>query len=251
MDRYLFSNKKYALEHLPDWKCPSCNAGILRKVQGDDFRVLPNASTQSIVNEPFFDYEYDIGVFSGRLLCGQCLENVFVSGISTTDIEYDEQTGTEYYGVVEPQFFVPALRLIDVDERVPMRIHQLVEAACAVFWCSGESCINRLRCVTEEILTFLQISAVTDTGGFISLHHRIEKIGDEFKPVREALMAAKHMGNDASHGSFEVTREEVLDAFEVLEYCLAELFPIDRSNVLAIISRINDNKGFRSKTGAK
>jgi hypothetical protein len=251
MHRSLFSEKEFALSKLPEWTCPSCSAGTLRKVQDDEFRILQNATTQSIVNESFFDHEHDIGVFTGRLFCGNCRENVFVSGTSSTDIEYDEDTGTNYYAVVQPRFFIPTLRLIDVDERVPSRIHQLIDAACSVFWCSGESCINRLRCVTEEILTFLQIPASTDNGAFITLHHRIEKIADEHKNVRDALMAAKHMGNDASHGAFEVTREEVLDAFEVVEYCLAELFPVDRSNVLSIISRINSNKGFRPKDDPK
>lgn len=251
MDRSLFSKKKFVLTKLPEWICPTCGAGTLRKVQDDDFRILRNATTQSIVNESFFDHEHDIGVFTGRLFCGNCLENVFVSGVSSTEIDYDEHTGTDYYAIVEPQFFIPALRLIDVDERVPRRIHHLIDAASTVFWCSGESCINRLRCVTEEILTFLNIPATTDNGAFISLHRRIEKIGDEHKGLRTALMAAKHMGNDASHGAFDVRQEEVLDAFEVLEYSLVELFPVDRSNVLSIISRVNDNKGFRPKDGLK
>src|SRR5471032_249853 len=119
MDRSLFSKTKFVLTKLPEWICPTCKAGTLRKVQDDDFRILRNATTQYITNEPFFDHDHDICVFTGRLLCGNCLENVFVSGVSSTEIDYDEHTGTDYYAVVEPHFFIPTLRLIDVDERVP------------------------------------------------------------------------------------------------------------------------------------
>jgi hypothetical protein len=247
VDRSLYLRNKFALTHLPQWICPSCSAGVLRRVQDEDFKIAPNATTQEIRNEEFFDYEHNIGVFSGRLLCRNCLENVFVTGVSSTDVDYDADGATEYYAVVEPKFFVPPLRLIEVDERVPTLIHGLIRSASEVFWCSGEACINRLRCVTEEILTFLQIPATAASGGFISLHQRIESIGNSHSAIRDALMAAKHMGNDASHGAFEVSREEVLDAFEVLSYCLVELFPKDNSNVLAIISRVISNKGFRPK----
>lgn len=247
MDRSLFSKTKYVLTQLPEWNCPSCRSGALRRVQEEEFRILRTAATQAMVDEPYFDHEHDHGVFSGRLLCGNCLENVFVSGLSTTGIDFDPETGTDYFVIIEPRFFIPAPPLIEVDARVPKRIAELVDTAATVFWSSHEACINRLRCVTEEILNFLGIKARTESGAYISLHDRVEKIEDAHKTVRDALMAAKHMGNDASHGSFLATREEVLDAFEVLEYCIAELFPVDRSGVLSIISRVNNQKGFRPK----
>jgi len=205
------------------------------------------AGTLAIKNEDWFDYEHSAGVFALRLLC-RCGESVVVSGKTSVDCDWDEERHRmDYYTVLEPLFFVPPLALIAVEPVAPEQIHRLIRSASEVFWSNGEACLNRLRCVTEEILNILNIPSRTETGGYINLHHRIEKIGTENQRIKDALLAAKHMGNDASHSDFQVTRGEVLDAFQVVEYCLRQLYPVDDSVVLEIISRVNANAGFRTK----
>jgi hypothetical protein len=57
------------------------------------------------------------------------------------------------------------------------------------------------------------------------------------------------MGNDGSHGSVNINRNELLSAFTVVNYCLEQIYPkiADNTQVLKFVSTVNQQKGFRKK----
>jgi hypothetical protein len=55
------------------------------------------------------------------------------------------------------------------------------------------------------------------------LHRRIERFSNTQATVGGRIMALKWFGNTASHEG-NVSREDLLDAFEILEFLVAQLF---------------------------
>lgn len=60
-------------------------------------------------------------------------------------------------------------------------------------------------------------------------------------------MAIKHIGNAGSHKDI-VTRENILDAFQLLHFSLNKLYPNPKEKEIDEIStKINSDRGLRSK----
>ena len=129
----------------------------------------------------------------------------------------------------------------------------LLGKASELFWCDPDSCLNRLRSVAEQILTYHGVPRVTKKGKHIPLGMRIEMFKKpEYAEVKDALTAARHIGNEGSHGFSGVTRGELLASFDVIEYCLLQFFPAnhDHSKVKKFIAAVVENEGFRPKRSA-
>ena len=64
---------------------------------------------------------------------------------------------------------------------------------------------------------------------------------------KDALTSIRHMGNDGSHGSIGIERQELLLAFGVVKYCIEQLYPkiIDHTELMKFVSKVNQRKGFR------
>ena len=74
-----------------------------------------------------------------------------------------------------------------------------------------------------------------------SLNERIVEF-EKVKPkVGSFLHAIKLIGNAGSHSS-EVTRNDVLDAYELMDYSLESLYSEREQNILTISQKIIDNK---------
>ena len=239
--------KSFVQENVPPWRCPSCESGRL-KLEGD-FAVHNDAATQKSLGEEWFEPEYSRYVFTGILCCENCCEKVVVSGVGTTEEDYGED-GREYYTLLTPKFFQPSLRIIEpsISKDVPADVIVYLEKAFQIFWCDADSCVNRLRTVVEYLLDGLGIDRNNPKGNRLSLGARLDLLTEpKHIEVKEALTSLRHMGNDGSHGSIGIERNELLLAFAVVKYCLEKLFPnvSDESELLTFVSAVNQRKGFR------
>ncbi|OFJ48111.1 hypothetical protein BA896_003080 [Janthinobacterium lividum] len=210
-----------------------------------------DAATQLCRNEDWFEPEHSHYVFTGVLRCGNCNEIVIVSGDGIIEEDYG-QDGREYVQILTPRFFYPPLKIIEpvVSSDIPDDVIEYLEKASQVFWCDADSCVNRLRTVIEYLLDGIGVERTTDKGVRIFLGNRIKLLVDpKHLQVKEALTSIKHMGNDGSHGSIGIERHELLLAFNVVKYCLEQLFPkiIDNTKLLSFVKTINDQEGFRPK----
>lgn len=249
--RQEFEQESFEASRLPSWSCPTCGRGILRCIDG--LRIHEDSVTKEESGNEYWEYEYNKYVFHGLLSCGECKEAVLVIGKG--HIEHDSDRWREEASYVQwltPCYFTPPLKIIRplLDEETPEVITDLLTKAFELFWCDPDSCLNRLRAVVEQILNGQGVRNRRAGGGFISLAERIGNFNDSrYSHVKDALTAAKHMGNDGSHGFSEATREDLLDAFAVIEYCLLQFYPRkpEREVVNDIVARINENKGIRKK----
>jgi hypothetical protein len=247
-----YTNETFDSRSPPRWICPTCGLGTLRLI--DTFKITSDSATRVEERADYWEPEWSRYVFSGILVCVECHDTVAVAGTGGVDVDVDDDTGQpEYYTYLRPQYFTPPLRIIRpvLRDNVPEVIEKLLIKAFELFWCDVDSCLNRLRAIVEQILAHHGVSPVDDNGRFISLHKRIENFNKPaYAHVKSALLAAKYMGNDGSHGFSGATRQELLEAFAVIEHCLLQFYPPtpEPSRLEEIIKRVTENKGFRPKS---
>jgi hypothetical protein len=110
----------------------------------------------------------------------------------------------------------PAPPLATIPPETPYSVANELRTAFELFWLNSGACANRLRISVERIMDEQKVIGKT-------LFDRIDafqKIEPEHGPTFDAL---RHVGNLGSHEG-EVTREALLDSFEIYQHALAELF---------------------------
>ena len=78
-----------------------------------------------------------------------------------------------------------------------------------------------------------------------NLHQRIENYKERDEQRGSALLAVKWVGNVGSHAD-DISREDVYDAFDIIEIVLKDVFSRDYSKVAKSVDAIN--KRFLSST---
>lgn len=237
-------------EQIPKWTCPTCPTGIL-KLHGK-FSIHADRMTAVNGGEEWFDTEDSHYVFMGHLVCSNCSENVIVSGIAGIEESYDEDNNREYATVLSANFFCPPLRIIkpDVSDKVPDEVKAHLDKAFKTFWCDSDASVNRLRTVAECLLDDFDVARNNDKGKRLTLDARIGKITNPaLLENKDLINSLRYMGNDASHGSIGIKRQELIDAFSVVKHCLERLYPkeVDNSKLMKFVEKVNINEGFREK----
>jgi hypothetical protein len=118
--------------------------------------------------------------------------------------------------------------MFEVPEHCPAEIKTQLRAAFTLFWCDEAAAANRVRIALERLMDHMGVRSRRRKPGRIvslTLHDRIEIFRSREPTIGKQLMALKLLGNTGSHRG-QVQRDDLLDAFEILEHALAEL--IDR-----------------------
>jgi hypothetical protein len=134
---------------------------------------------------------------------------------------------------------------------VPNDVRDKLEQSFRLFWCDLEACSNRIRTSIEKLLDYLEGNrtalSVTEKGDPLTLHARIERYGKTDKPLSEHLMAVKCLGNAGSH-SDPIKRDDILDAYEMMDYVLREMFDPPAKRISRISEAINRTGRPRSES---
>ena len=76
----------------------------------------------------------------------------------------------------------------------------------------------------------------------LNLHQRIGLLPQKHAALRDALLAIKWLGNAGAHEA-EMSRDEVYDAFDILEFVLKQLYEADHRAVERLVKKVNQRKG--------
>lgn len=133
-----------------------------------------------------------------------------------------------------PAFFYPAPPIMKGSGAQDGYTGLLIEKSSELFWVELEACLNCLRQIIEGTIdNFAVPTTYIDRKGKerrSSLNHRIDAFVDMDEHVAEFFGALRKIGNIGSHGG-EISREMVLDAFELLDDCMRHLYdlsPVER-----------------------
>jgi hypothetical protein len=240
--------------HAPRWSCPTCGTGFLR-VKERPIKVYATKESRDASHADNF-YQGDFTErFACVLECDQrsCAEPVSVLGITGQEEvpEYGEE-GYEGHGwsrYLVPMFFDPPLALIDIPRACPREVRSELNAAFRLYWCHRGAAANRIRTVVELLLTHLRIKRFDVQHGRrrrLNLHQRIELFGASKPKLGGLLLAIKWLGNEGSHPG-ALSRDDLLDGFQIVEQVLDELLNPARPEVQRIAKQIVRAKGPRSR----
>ena len=252
INRPLFKNA-FRETPIPDWTCPSCKTGVLR---AESKNLKSYQSATSLENRSYDDWEPEwiTGVFLGLLKCNNpsCKETVVVTGNMSVnqDQEYDEQydswniTASE---ILTPNCFTPTIDIFQIHKDVPDIIKNEIINAFKIYWLDIAACANKIRMVVELIMDERKIPKIYLEGkkrkGY-SLHRRIKLFKLNNPEKAELLMAIKWIGNSGSHATDTLTKDDILDAFEILEHVTDKLFETESVRIKKLSKTINKRKKY-------
>ncbi len=225
------------------WPCPTCQTGHLRQVPETMNEVASR-------RERYDDNQYEhLNRFIALLKCDypSCSESATVAGDHHT--LYISGGGHDGEGFDDHSYevfsIVPSPLPFKLDKKIPAGIATKVREAAALFWTDHKAAANRSREVIEAVLTDLGIPETKTNGGWLSLHKRIEKFAlldnGKWAEQAEILEAAKWLGNEGTHAT--ISREEAIDAFDMLEAVLNDIYVRQRDELLKKVKAANTKYG--------
>ena len=259
MDRKVF-NCRFTSDWIPEWKCPTCGKDFLDIKEGSFIKEESFNSRKSSHGLGYYYNPYeDDYIYTCLLICRnkQCREIVASTGYGEfskyDDMYYSEESGEweseEYWdNFFQPQYFQPHLKIIQIPTGCPELVEKSLNESFKLFFSSPSSAANNVRIALEELLTALNVNRFILAKGkrrSISLHQRIENLPAKYSDFKEMILAIKWLGNAGSHSHHEITTDDVLNAYELLEHVLNEIYQSKTKRLVAITKKINKNKGPR------
>jgi hypothetical protein len=241
----------FTRDNTPDWLCPRCKKGLLRFVEGQ-FHAEERKDSKDAHSHEAWDPDWIRYVYSGLLRCGNdnCGELVTNAGTGGVDIDVvigddgePEQAWADFF---QPKYFEPPLQLIDLPEDCPASISKPLQESFRLFFSSPPAASNNVRIALEALLTELGVKRFNTKNNkriFLSLHSRISLLPAKYSGLGELLLAIKWLGNAGSHAYSAVTIDDVMDAYELMDHVLQELYTQKTKKAKALAKLINKKKG--------
>jgi hypothetical protein len=229
--------------HLPPWECPTCGKGHLVAMKDKD-AVEETGPSRRAHAEDEWDPEWIQERFTKLLNCNfaNCGEVVSVSGNTSIQEEhFQDEEGEwqqEFVTHYEVLCLLPAPLPIRPIAKTPDSVKEPLRMAAQLLWQSPEAAANHVRQAVEHLMDQQKVKKLTKAGGKkLTLHARLldfEKKDGLNGPI---LRAIKWIGNDGSHQG-GVSREEVLDAFDMMELALTNLFDDGAAKIMKKVQAI-------------
>ena len=252
-DRSPWKTEFTAVGGLP-WACPSCGGGRLLIVH-DSLRTGQTRESADGQDHLASEPEWIDGRFVCLPGCHHCKGEIALAGKYRVqdDRYFDEVHGEsgDYERYYTPLFFSDSPHLIRIPSGAPEDVREELIASFRLYWSDPESAANRIRSALELLLTAQRVNRTTGRikkngkREFLSLHNRIQRFAAKRASLAQNLLAVKWLGNAGSHAN-PITRDDVLDGYEIMEYVLDEVFANRSRKVGALTRAINRRRGPRS-----
>ena len=241
VDRSLWADK--FKNELPHWPCPTCDKGHFAPLDGK-FLVEETGPSKTAHDHDAWEPDWIEKRVSGLLECSMpaCKELATISGSVAVDyyqIGYNEYVDSSIFKI---QFISPAPIPIAIPTGTPEPIADALRTASALIWPSAESAANQIRQAVECLMDAAKISAKDDSGKRIYLHNRILEFEKTDQENGQVLLATKWLGNSGSHAG-GISRDDVLDAFDMIEFVLENRFGTTKAALMAKVAAVNAAKG--------
>lgn len=252
MDRRVFQGI-FTKTKPPQWPCPRCGMSVLQIVE-KTFVDDEGADSREAHSCDAWDPDWIENRFSCLLKCSNdsCGEIVTCVGTGSVEEEYgsdfDGNPTREYIEWYRPTFFQPSLVMMDIPSDAPDEVVQELKASFALFYSNPNAAANSARMAIEALLTSIGVKRFSIANGQrkpITLHNRIDSLSSKYAEVKVLLEAVKWIGNHGSHSGRLVTTETLMDAYDILEALLEELYNNSRARIMKKAQDVNKHKGPR------
>ena len=224
-------------DEIPALPCPWYDRGNLRYVH-KSLRVEESDAARLAQQDGDITPLDVTSLFSLFLKCGVGKCGCIVSVHGDADLkerdhwDHDEE---RFFYLLTPRGMFPAPPLATIPPETPEDIAQEIRIACQFFWVDLGSCANRLRISVEKILDHLG----SPQG---RLFDRIAQFKANDPDHADTFDALRYVGNVGSHEG-AVKRDAILDAFEIYQDALAELFGRRSAKIAAMKQKLIQSKG--------
>jgi hypothetical protein len=249
INRLLFKSP-FTLNNVPSWICPTCKTGILK---GDkkSIKAYESIESKSVHSHEAWEPDWINGAFVGILNCSNsdCGEAVSILGkmnyVEGQEYDYElDRLDFHYQEELTPLQLYPTISIFQIQEEVPDKIKNIIMNSFSLYWLDLSSCANKIRTAAEYIMDDRKVPKTFLSKGKRkghSLHKRIELFSKTNQEVAELLMAIKWIGNTGSHQFDNLTKDDILDSFEILEQVTFRLYDTS-SNRIKKMSKIINKK---------
>ncbi len=245
IDEVMWSGS-YEEARFPPWPCPACGRHSLH-LKADSLALEETKDSREAHESQDWEPDWVTQRFVCLLVCQyrHCGEVSSVTG----DVSYVYQDDGRWERRFEPHFIEPAPDIFLIPKGCPKLTMQELRSAFSLFWSDPSAALNRTRTSVEFLLDAgkVQRRARSKRGDLrpLSLHQRIEKFLPKDAQTRSKMLAVKWLGNLGSHD--KVTREQVLQAFELVEYILEVVVEKRPQRLDRLAKDINKRKGRQKK----
>ncbi|WP_430644051.1 DUF4145 domain-containing protein [Aeromonas salmonicida] len=245
MDRTIYKST-FTRTRASDWMCPTCKKGYLRLID-NSFKVHERRYSREAHVHPNWDPAWQENVYSCMLKCNneQCEEVVANSGTGGFEIDYfygvDDVPDHRLVSFFRPRFFEPPLAIIDIPINCPATVAQPLQESFRLFFCSPSSSSNNVRIAIEVLLTELGVPTHNKKEERLFLNARLKLLPEKYANFKELLMAIKWLGNAGSHPGSVITIDDVMDAYEIIEHILHELYIQKAKKAKALAEKITNS----------
>ena len=215
--------------YAPPLRCPTCGKGDLSLIPKSLSHWETAKSRRAHHDEDWSHQDVDFR-FTARLKCGHgpCGDEAVAIGKGWIE-EQMTQEGWEPSNYFSPDCIMPMPDMISISQRCPTPVALELRACFQLFWLDRAAAANRIRVGIERIMDHFKVPIrgrrhPKDKLDKLSLNTRLKRFEKTDKIIADRLTAMKWLGNTGSHQSDKVTREDILDALELLEDALVELF---------------------------
>jgi hypothetical protein len=232
------------------WHCPHCQVGLL-KIDNEKFQKSETKKSKESEENIYGEKEITEYLFNGILNCNFCSDIVTIIGYGDLahyeeriaiqnnsfrpEIDWQPITVDRFF----PVYFFPPLNIFDVDKNCPKDIRKIIVSSFELFWCDSNASANKTRIAIEKI-----IENIDNENSERDLHTKISNSNKLPEKVKKYLLAIKWIGNSGSHKQLNVSKNDMIDTYKLLEKSISILYEKD-SELLEISDEINKKKGPR------
>lgn len=240
-------NNSFVHNKFPLWTCPMCDTGHLG-MDKESVRIIESVDSIKSRSHEDWDPFWIRGSFSGVLKCvnSDCEESIQIIGTMSGSIVERIEEDEDGFGYVVsnpnvsqedllPLAFFPTLKIFKIHSDVPAAIATAIIETFKLYWIDTEACCNKIRTVVELILDEQNV----DKTGFskkkkeiinLILNDRIDLFKNKKPEEAEFMLAIKWIGNEGSHNINTLTKNDALDAYDMLDYVTTKLYVKDSEN---------------------
>jgi hypothetical protein len=217
-------------EGLPNWPCPTCGRGTLHVSEETKYEFDRGACVNAI------EQAVRVSTYPARFMCTSVCSNAKECGeIAIISGNLHEPN------IYVPLMINPPLRPIFLPQSVPTVVSDAILSASMLYWSSLSASANMIRRATEGLIRHrLGMSEIEDGASMSrgpSLHQLIKRFSKNDRPNGRLLMAVKWIGNSGSHIG-NIPRDDVLDAFDMLEMVAENIYSDRISNLMGRVEEL-------------
>lgn len=231
----------------PAWPCPVCRKDTLLLVQ-NSLTCRETVESKRARSDEAWDPDCIIYAFTAWAKCRRpsCKQQFAIAGTGGVERKYNEYGFREWEDYFSPMMCYPMPDMFDFPAKCPDDVREELRAAFEIFWSHRPACAGRIRVALECLINYLGVPKRKKGGSGkyfdLTLHARIDAVAKKEPTIGFQLMALKWLGNAGSHIG-DVSKNDLLDAFEIMEHALGEIIERRSAKVAKLAKNLSKKHG--------